>query len=241
MNRWLSGPAFGDVELGPQGWEQGRRLLNAELERGSVGVARIARLLILRLNFYRLQVLIDESLDRRRGIRRRYEVALWREKYYIARLTYLIAALFFVPWGHAAIGALWYLPALFCIAYLVFFDMLIGLVGSAFVWHRHSIDPFRSLLLSLMNYAEMTVTFAILYLRFDCLSVPSATPLQALYFSAVTATTVGFGDIYAADANALRPDKLALLLVMLQLAVFVLFALVILNTFLARAIQEPKK
>lgn len=240
MNKWLRGPAGLDRQLEKQGWDQAKILLSAELARDSVGIARVVRLVVLRLNFFRLQVLIDECLDRRsvNKCRHRFEVALWRELYYVAQLVYLLIALFLVPWAHASAVPLWYLPALASIVYLVFFDMLLGVIGSAFVWGRYSLDPLRSLLLSLMNYAEATVAFAILYLFFDCLNVPSAKPLQALYFSAVTATTVGFGDLLPKGSNTVAPHSVALLLVMLQLAVSVLFALVLVNTFLARVVHE---
>jgi len=243
MNKWLHGPARLDRKLVTQGWTQARRFLDAELNRDSVGIARIVRLAVLRLNFYRLQVLIEECLDRRRVNQGRYrfEVVLWRELYYVLQLAYLLLALFLVPWAYASAAPLWFLPALASIVYLVFFDMLIGVVGSAFVWRRYSLDPLRSLLLSLMNYAHAIIAFAILYLSFDCLNVRSPTPLQALYFSAVTATTVGFGELHAKGSETVAPDSVALLLVMLQLAVSVLFALVLVSTFLARVLDESGK
>jgi hypothetical protein len=177
------------------------------------------------------------SIDVEAGSRHRYEVALWRETFHVARLAYLLLALFTFPYCFAATGPIWYWPALLSILYLVFFDMLLGLTGSAFIWGRLSTDPFRSLLLSLINYGEVTITFAILYLRFDCLNVRSLSPLQALYFSAVTATTLGFGDITVKGSATTVPHRIGLALVALQLALFVFFALVLVNTFLARTIQ----
>jgi hypothetical protein len=64
-------------------------------------------------------------------------------------------------------------------------------------WGLKSLD--RSMLLLLVNYGEVVIGFAILYLTTQSIAWSSggvvAEPLGALYFSAVTASTVGYGDI----------------------------------------------
>lgn len=58
------------------------------------------------------------------------------------------------------------------------------------------INRLRSTLLSLLNLFNIAVVFGLFYeLERDCFSDP-LTPLGALYFSFVTITTVGFGDIH---------------------------------------------
>lgn len=55
----------------------------------------------------------------------------------------------------------------------------------------------RSILFILINFFEIITTFALLYLNFSELHPSSTlTPLLAFYFSFITATTIGFGDIY---------------------------------------------
>lgn len=60
-------------------------------------------------------------------------------------------------------------------------------------------DPRRLLAVALSNYAETIVWYALLYRQlttdFGCNVVSPASPVGALYFSLVTTTTVGYGDI----------------------------------------------
>jgi voltage-gated potassium channel len=61
-------------------------------------------------------------------------------------------------------------------------------------------DPRRLLAVALSNYIEIIVWYALLYRQllateFKCNDVSPASPVGALYFSLVTTTTVGYGDI----------------------------------------------
>jgi hypothetical protein len=62
-------------------------------------------------------------------------------------------------------------------------------------------SSYRSVILLAVGYLELIVGFAILYLRFGAISFTSepakiiTQPMDALYFSTVTITTLGFGDI----------------------------------------------
>jgi len=62
----------------------------------------------------------------------------------------------------------------------------------------------RSILLAGLLYLESALWFATLYRRcpgaFTCTNVPLSAPLKALYFSVVTITTLGYGDV-AASTN----------------------------------------
>jgi len=57
----------------------------------------------------------------------------------------------------------------------------------------------RSLILLIINYIEMIVAFAALYLNTSSVSPsngqPISAPIDALYFSLVTITTLGYGDV----------------------------------------------
>lgn len=59
-------------------------------------------------------------------------------------------------------------------------------------------SPNRSLMLLFINYIEMIIGFAALYLYTgaigDACKMPIRKPLDALYFSSVTITTLGYGD-----------------------------------------------
>ena len=66
-------------------------------------------------------------------------------------------------------------------------------------WALYSYN--RSLILLFLNYFEMVIGFAYVYLHFtlvghsDC-GTPIATVWEALYFSVVTITTLGYGDMH---------------------------------------------
>jgi hypothetical protein len=62
----------------------------------------------------------------------------------------------------------------------------------------------RSILLAGLLYIEAAIWFACLYRlcaeSFPCTTVSLAVPLKALYFSVVTITTLGYGDVSASDS-----------------------------------------
>ncbi len=99
---------------------------------------------------------------------------------------------------------------------------------------QHPISPQRTLLLSILSYGELTIAFSIFYLFTDSLSWKTSSAGQAIYFSAATATTLGIGDIRPADV--IGRD-----LVIAQLAVFAVFVLLFLSTFVSRAGSEPPR
>jgi hypothetical protein len=115
-----------------------------------------------------------------------------------------------------AVGYLALDPVLF-VARVVFLADVIG----------PTLSGARSLLFLLVNYAEVTIAFAILYRLCGCTSVALLCPWQALYFSAVTATTLGYGDI-----TPRTPLGVSLLLA--QLGIFLLFLAVFFGFFLGR-------
>lgn len=218
-----------------QGWGRNCKLIQEEWAHESMGITRLIRLLILIGNFARPQVIMDTVLDLIFQKRKRAEVAVFREAYYLTRLTFFLLSLLY--WHRS--------PIVIWLILILLYDMLLNHAGGVLVWGRYSIDPQRSLILCLINYAEVTVAFAILYLHYECLSVKSPSPLQALYFSAIIATTLGFGDLLPKNSNSVNPNSpvssIALTLVLIQLAVFVLFALLIVNTLLSRQRPEERK
>ncbi|MFH1075039.1 MAG: potassium channel family protein [Candidatus Firestonebacteria bacterium] len=74
-----------------------------------------------------------------------------------------------------------------------------------------------------LSYVEVVLDFATVYMGFDLLS-ETLSPVSAIYFSLVTNTTVGFGDIHAKGAAGQ-------LVVISQLLVCVLFIILFINYF----------
>lgn len=97
-------------------------------------------------------------------------------------------------------------------------------------WRPHSFN--RSILLLMMNYIEIIIGFAILYLVSSSIGYSKykiiSDPIEALYFSAVTITTLGYGDIkpisQCGQKLALMEPLLGFLLIVLVLGMFFLEA-----------------
>ena len=120
------------------------------------------------------------------------------------------------------------------VGFVIYFatDVLFHLAGGALVWGQKSIHPQRSLLLALMNYGELTVSFAVMYLYFHGLekgvdALPTS-PAQALYFSLMTATSLGYGNMDPSTTSGQ-------LIVAIQITVFVVFLLLFISIFASRA------
>jgi len=107
---------------------------------------------------------------------------------------------------------------------------LIYLLGIVFLddVYRWPHSKKRSLLLVFANYMGITLYFSILYQYFNavkdvCGKVISN--LEAVYFSFVTSTTLGFGDY--------KPcNSIGQILVILQVCIFLLFIVVFFNHFI---------
>lgn len=86
---------------------------------------------------------------------------------------------------------------------LALLDLYISLFAMVFLQHFHTgrTSHGRSLLLLMVNFAESVVAFAILYgfgqavsHQGDLTGTPTNDPFTLLYFSCVTAASVGYGD-----------------------------------------------
>lgn len=94
-------------------------------------------------------------------------------------------------------------------------------------WGLRSLN--RSLILLLFNFFEIIIEFAILYLATDSIVYSNSkeiitTPLEALYFSTITITTSGYGDMMPISSLgqklALLEPLLGLILIILVIGVF---------------------
>jgi hypothetical protein len=218
--RLFTGPDNDDV-IPAQGIQRAKALLAEELGSSSFGIVRLLKLGITGLLFFFPTIYIDTIFKSSKAS----VVACYREMYYIMRAAFLATVL----WGG------FYQPV-FIIVIIIYLlaEILLHLIGGALVWGRYSINPQRSLVLTFINYAEFTIAFAVFYLHWDCLSLHPLSTTQALYFSLVTATTVGYGDITPGNSTAQ-------VIVMIQLSVFVLFVLLFLTTFVSRIPNELRK
>jgi hypothetical protein len=131
--------------------------------------------------------------------------------------------------------------ALCSVSGLFLLDTLGGTAGSALVWSAKSVSHERTFVTSIMAYVGVIIAFAGFYRVCGCLDASNPDALQALYFSAVVSTTLGFGDILplnSGDRNSV--SHLGLFFVLAQLALSILFVLVFVNIFLARSLSSPE-
>ncbi len=96
-----------------------------------------------------------------------------------------------------------------------------------FDWGLRSLN--RSFMLLMVNYLEMIVGFAALYIYTGSIAAegqpPISEPWEAFYFSVVTITTLGYGDL----SPATRTGEI---LVAAQVSMGVVFILLVVSTFL---------
>ena len=80
------------------------------------------------------------------------------------------------------------------IALGVILDALLVTSSSVFVSRNYTV-PFRSVVLSLFSFSHIVISFAVLYNLFPHHFSKPINCIRALYFSFVTITTLGYGDI----------------------------------------------
>jgi hypothetical protein len=225
---FLRGLFFGRIAPDPiprQGYRRVMQLLRDEWAAPSYGIMRLNRLVITALGFVSLTPLIDEVAYLFIKSTEASTVAVSREIYYIMQASFVVVVLS-SPLRDSSLAV--YI-VMYCIA-----DILWHLIGGALVWSRHSIDPQRSLILALLNYGELIGAFAILYYHYDCLSWHVRSAPAALYFSFLTSTTLGFGEI-------VPNSHTGKIIASAQLGIFALFVLIVLSMLLGRNPGEIRK
>jgi len=147
---------------------------------------------------------------------RKLAVDLWA----IGKPVLLLAVLYFA-WSDGRWAAL--------VAVLMLVDLYAYLMGLVFL-HRYYVRPAsygRSVLLLFVNFIESALGFAVLYLHAHSLEQGGAVLAswsRAVYFSFITAATVGYGDIVPGT-------EIGRLTVVAQVLCSFLFAAIILTTF----------
>lgn len=149
------------------------------------GLERILRLLLVLIQFIFPGLYIRWFFGKKGTISRKLAV----ECYTLFKLSLALMSLFYFPNNLILTGTCIY----FAIETLCYILSLIYLAPE----FSSPISYKRSILYILINFFEIITTFALLYLNFSVLH-PSGTltPFRAFYFSFITATTIGFGDIY---------------------------------------------
>jgi len=205
-----------------QGWSQVGILIRAELNSQTFGLIRPFKLFLIVAEVLFPTIHIDQLmcwLLPQKTLNKRF-LATYRDLFHVARTYVLVLALsssVHPPHKWAVYVALYLLA-----------EIVQKPIATVLVWSSRVIHPERSVVVALWSYAESILAFATLYLQCQCLNRFLNSATQALYFSAVTATTVGYGDIHPEDVRGEQ-------LVLAQLAVSLLYVLFALNILLSRA------
>lgn len=124
------------------------------------------------------------------------------------------------------------------VAVIMLADLYSYVLGLVFLRRFYSTPASyeRSVLLLGVNFGEAILAFSVLYLWSQSIGhagVPVSSWVEGVYFSVVTAATVGYGDLTPMTA-------LGRLLVVLQVLTSLLFVLVVVGTFVGR-MSESKR
>ena len=82
----------------------------------------------------------------------------------------------------------------------------------------------RSMLLLFLNYVEIIIAYAVLYSCGDFLNEPLKNSFDAIYFSIITLSTIGYGEYYPVT-------QIGKILASSQAILFLFFAILFLNFF----------
>lgn len=156
-----------------------------------------------------------------------YSRKIWIERWALFKPILLSSFLFLSIFNNIVMG----------IALYFLLDLYLYLLGLVFLSHYYSagISRTRNILLLQVNCVESSLGFSLLYMCLDCLHFSDgkevSSAIDALYFTLITATTVGFGDIASYCRAA----------VILQVVCSFLFISVVLTTFLNKEDKDFSK
>jgi hypothetical protein len=181
-------------------------------ESDTYGLERLLRLFLCLVQFIYPILLVKEIFGRISSRARKLAV----EFYILLKLIFPLAVLYF--------GLYRYHFVIFIIVYLLS-ETILHILNLIFLADKEefSLSYHRAILLLLLNYMEVALDFAVIYIGFGLLN-EALNPVSAVYFSIVSSTTVGFGDIHAAGS-------FGQLVVMAQLLICLAFIIVFINYF----------
>lgn len=163
-------------------WKNIQSIWNDEKDK-TFGIERVARL-ILAFSAYIFPGLYIRHFFGKWGLLSR-KIAV--EVYVILKLILLISYLII---GVDSIGFVQFFNAYLLIETLFY---LLGLIFLSDIYVS-PISNKRSFIMAMVNYIEMTLGFAVIY-HGNFLLKNAATVIDSVYFSFITSTTVGYGDI----------------------------------------------
>lgn len=180
----------------------------------TIGIERIFRLFLILVQFGFPNLYIREISSFKKNVKRRLSI----EFYVLFKLFLPILILIFSLEHMHLIRLL----TAYLILETIFY--LLGIVLLSDLYPK-PISYKRSLILIFVDFVEVTLNFAVLYGGLDAIS-SNGNKLSAVYYSFVTGTTVGFGDI-------LPVSSFGQILVISQSLIFLLFIVVFFSHFVS--------
>lgn len=188
----------------------------------AIGLERIIRLILVVQPFIFPGIYFRNILDNNNNLHKKIIIEL----YVILKLILGFYILFKFPMDHivniniSSFLAVWLsLETIFYVLSVIFLEDI----------HSKSQSFSRSLFLIFINYFELTTWYAVLYKNFHLIS--NIKPLEALYFSFTTATTVGFGDLTPYNSSVGIYRDICMILSMTQMIIMLIFVVLFFNKF----------
>ncbi len=191
-------------------WKNFKKAWNDKKEV-TFGIERVLRLLLILIQFV-FPALYIRHFSGKKGLLCR---KIWVELYVILKVILPVFYLYFNLERYDFVLILNSYLILETVCYLL------GLIFMSDIYVR-PISQKRSFLLLMLNYIEISLCFSILYKGLNL--VPGITNnIQAIYFSFVTSTTLGYGEF--------KPfNEIGQMIVVLQLLIMTLFVFLFFNT-----------
>jgi hypothetical protein len=212
MKRIFFNPHAGQSQKAGSAYKQRVSYLRKAWESDTYGLERLLRLFLCLVQFIYPILLIKEIFGRI-GVRAR---KLAVEFYILLKFVFPLVVLFFGLYRQRIV--------IFLIVYFLS-ETILHILNLIFLADKDesALSYHRAILLLLLNYMEVALDFAVIYIGFGLLS-EALNPVSAVYFSIVASTTVGFGEIHAVGSAGQ-------LVVIAQLMICLAFIIVFINYF----------
>lgn len=190
-------------------------------QHNDTGIERILRLFLLTIQFLFPGLYIRDFF---RGFGMTYK-NFAVEVYILAKLAFPFACFFF-DIQHS----LWVLGlALYFLAETITYVAVLVFVSD--IGHETK-STNRAILLLLLNYLELTFNFSLLYAGFKLLNEKAITAIDYFYFSFITSSTIGYGEIVPVTQGGK-------ILVSCQSFLFLVFVVLFINYFSHHRPKNP--
>ena len=178
-----------------------------------IGLEKIVRLFLIVQQFFYPGIYIRNRFSRQGSTYKKLAIEL----YVLLKMSFPVLSLFLGWYSNPFIQAI----TAYLLSETIFYIATLFFASEIFDEPRSSK---RSILLLFLNYIEITFDFAVIYGGLNLLRGTALTRLDFVYFSFMTSSTIGFGDIYPTTV-------LGKYVVIVHSIIFLFFIVLFLNFF----------